>query len=41
MVSDMIKCSTEGYNVIVGDKMNHSEVLILMATPEWSEPMPE
>tara|TARA_R110002020_G_scaffold234720_1_gene446827 strand:+ start:899 stop:1141 length:243 start_codon:yes stop_codon:yes gene_type:complete len=26
---------------IVGDKMNHQECLELMATAEWSEPMPE
>jgi|TARA_Y100000015_G_C2395204_1_gene92381 hypothetical protein len=26
---------------IVGSVMTHSEALELMATPEWSEPMPE
>lgn len=26
---------------IVGSVMNHEEALALMATPEWSEPMPE
>lgn len=32
---------TSGVLPIVGDKMNHQECLELMATPEWSEPMPE
>jgi len=32
---------TSGALPIVGDKMNHQECLELMATPAWSEPMPE
>ena len=32
---------TSGVLPIVGDKMNHSEALTLMSSPEWSEPMPE
>tara|TARA_R100001460_G_scaffold42587_1_gene78762 strand:+ start:2234 stop:2419 length:186 start_codon:yes stop_codon:yes gene_type:complete len=32
---------TSGALPIVGDKMNHQECLELMATAEWSEPMPE
>ena len=32
---------TSGVLPIVGDKMNHQECLELMATAEWSEPMPE
>ena len=32
---------TNGSLPIVGDIMNHEEALALMATPEWSEPMPE
>ena len=32
---------TSGDLPIVGDKMNHQECLELMATAEWSEPMPE
>jgi len=32
---------TSGALPIVGDKMNHQECLELMATSEWSEPMPE
>tara|TARA_R100001463_G_scaffold3743_4_gene14895 strand:+ start:567 stop:809 length:243 start_codon:yes stop_codon:yes gene_type:complete len=32
---------TSGALPIVGDKMNHSEALTLMSSPEWSEPMPE
>ena len=32
---------TNGSLPIVGSVMNHEEALALMATPEWSEPMPE
>lgn len=32
---------TNGSLPIVGSVMTHSEALELMATPEWSEPMPE
>ena len=32
---------TNGSLPIVGDIMNHEEALALMATPEWSEPIPE
>ncbi len=31
---------TNGSLPIVGSVMNHEEALALMATPEWSEPMP-
>jgi hypothetical protein len=32
---------TNGSLPIVGEIMNHEQALILMATPEWTEPMPE
>lgn len=32
---------TNGSLPIVGSVMNHEEALALMATSEWSEPMPE
>ena len=32
---------TNGSLPIVGEIMTHEEALELMATPEWSEPMPE
>ena len=32
---------TNGSLPIVGEIMNHEQALALMATPEWSEPMPE
>ena len=32
---------TNGSLPIVGSVMNHEQALELMATPEWSEPMPE
>lgn len=32
---------TNGSLPIVGSVMNHEEALILMASSEWSEPMPE
>ena len=31
---------TNGSLPIVGSVMNHEEALALMATPEWSEPIP-
>ena len=31
---------TDGSVVPVGSTYNHSEILELMATPEWSEPIP-
>lgn len=32
---------TNGSLPIVGSVMSHEEALTLMATPEWTEPMPE
>ena len=32
---------TNGSLPIVGEIMTHEEALTLMATPEWTEPMPE
>jgi len=32
---------TNGSLPIVGEIMNHEQALALMATPEWTEPMPE